>query len=78
MTRAEATKEARKIAQQEGATMAKKTNAELLAALKDVHAFIESLMEMPPAEAIDFLTNNGEEVEEDIAAAIAKANGGAT
>ncbi len=47
----------------------------MLAALKDAQAFIKSQLDAPPASAIDFLVNNGEEVEADIEKAIAAAEG---
>jgi ribonucleotide monophosphatase NagD (HAD superfamily) len=46
---------------------------ELIQRLQDAHAFIHRLNEATPDEAIDFLTNNGEQVEADIEAALKQA-----
>ena len=48
---------------------------ELLEALKNANAFIESLLDATPDEATDFLTNNGENVSDTTRQAIRKAEG---
>jgi len=48
---------------------------DLLKELKDVREWIQSLLDATPDEATDFITNNGEQVEQAIADAIVKAEG---
>jgi len=48
---------------------------DLLRALKDAQLFIHTLLCATPDEALDFLTNNGEQLEHDCRMAMRKANG---
>ena len=48
---------------------------DLLRALEDAQLFIHTLLCATPDEALDFLTNNGEQVEHDCRMAMRKAKG---
>lgn len=48
-------------------------NLELVKALKEGHTFLKSLLDAQPDEATDFITNNGEEVEEVLRGALERA-----
>lgn len=48
------------------------TEKELLTALVEARDFIKSLLDAHPTEALDFLINNGEDVEEELTVIIDK------